>query len=396
MYVSPNDAAAQGGMGFYNNPLLFPVAQSLAFTSNTMTHGFDYRAMGTVRGLAGYARGRQYDHMIARKLTGTTYFGNRYRNLAMKYPGLGRAAPTLSHLAPSRYLTFASAVGGNQDAMQALRFMAATQDQVRTFSNIAGTSLTESYGILYGGRPNPAGVTRNRGRPEFDLRPGSLRAGFGDRVMPISTGGELPHGGKTIKDIGLGKATTTAQQDRYLRLFNLRQSGMLGESLRRELDETPSLVRLEAHIREANRATSSAAKVAHFTGAAEAVGMGTVGAKVGGGIARLGGNATAIKAFSTIKPVANIAGKAFLGFDVYHLAGFAGKWGFKGTMALAELPGKIYSGITREMHRGTFMSAGSLSPFVGATGRQRAMATIYEKQLNLRQALGNESSLMFM
>jgi hypothetical protein len=81
-----------------------------------------------------------------------------------------------------------------------------------------------------------------------------------------------------------------------------------------------------------------------------------------------------------------------MGVDLYTL-GVMGA-GLMGKAALASMKAPIttYNAMTSDIHRGTFMSSSPLSPFVGATQRQRAMANIYDRQLNLRQVLGNEAA----
>jgi hypothetical protein len=87
-------------------------------------------------------------------------------------------------------------------------------------------------------------------------------------------------------------------------------------------------------------------------------------------------------------------GAATVGFDLYSIGMMAGQGLSKVVTGAMNRQTNMYNRLTSDVHRGTFMSSSPLSPFVGATGRQRAMANVFEKQLNLRQALGNEAAYM--
>jgi len=85
-----------------------------------------------------------------------------------------------------------------------------------------------------------------------------------------------------------------------------------------------------------------------------------------------------------------------MAIDLYGLGLMFGSMGGKLFINQLNAPLNRFKAASAEIHRGTFMSSSYISSNVGATGRQRAMANIYEKQLNLRQVLGNEAALMGM
>jgi hypothetical protein len=128
-------------------------------------------------------------------------------------------------------------------------------------------------------------------------------------------------------------------------------------------------------------------------------GAGTLATKISGLMVR-GAGAAGVKGqlfrgVGKMLPAASrVGGLAFAAYDVYNIGLFAGSMLGKAGLAMMKAPVKRYENMTSDIHRGTFMTSSPLSPFVGATSRQRAIADVYDRNLNLRQVLGNEAGYL--
>lgn len=323
-------------------------AWSPLFGISTATNGFYGGKFGGLRGVGRYLSGLNSDVMQARKYAGVTAPSQMYAKMAGTTPGLGRFAPTLSHLGPTRFFATWSAIAGNEGAMQSLAAM---------------TELRKAAGIGLDTDPSTIGsIYRNTFRKKTGLRFnfGELR-GTPFRDFEIRKG--VPWGS------AIDGASLEWIKNRF-KVFNM--------------DSPSARFAGEEALRGAgNYDGALTAKYSDW--------MLNMGEKAKAG--KLSGKAF-MTAGKAIKPIANIGARALVGVDVYGLSMFIGSMTGKLTLAGLSAPVNTYTALTSEMHRGMFMTSSNLSPFVGATGRQRAMANIYDKQLNLRQVMGNEAAYM--
>jgi len=128
-------------------------------------------------------------------------------------------------------------------------------------------------------------------------------------------------------------------------------------------------------------------------------GAGVIANKISGGMVRAA-NASGVKGQlfrgvgKMIPSAARMGGIAFAAYDVYNLTLLAGGLVGKAGIAMMKAPVSRYNNMTSDIHRGTFMTSAPLSPFVGATSRQRAISDVYDRNMNLRHFLGNEAAYM--
>jgi hypothetical protein len=324
------------------------MAQSAAFNTATLTHGtFANRRFGGFSGIGRYMSGLNQDVLTARKIAGVTMPSRGYARYAAKHPRLAALAPSLGHALPSKYMAYWSTLAGNVDAAQSMVAMGAMGEArgLASASGYAGNIFKDfasqkeylgAYGWKNAMRSN---VLDNLVSNQSNLRWGEVLDEGGSRMIQMRSQQRLVMQGAT------------------------------------------------AEIRE--RAASNIAKMGGISEGG--LGKGITGflgkrfATGGAGWATMGRG---------IAPAARMLGGVTAGIDVYSIAMFGGGIIGKGFVNSMTIPGKIYSGMTQGIHRGTFMSSSPLSPFVGQTGRQRAMANIYDRQLNLRQAMGNEAAIL--
>lgn len=345
-YISDIDREYSDRSGIFGpNTSLY--TQSMFYTTARMTHGFSGKPFGSPGFLGGYLTGMNNDISVMRKLAGITMPSRGY-NWLTKHTGkfgasLASKFPTLGHLLPSRYLTLWSALSGNQKAMETLGFDAAINRTVKR-----SIRKHAKHGI---------NITEEAVRKEFlGGRNGFLNFGKSMYDAPLRT-----RVASVFGDIGYGEKTF----------------GDLTRKMAKGLSN-----------RLAKAGGAGGAKYA-----SQFLGMIGMGANpIAKWMVSKIPQSVALKAAGRyIMPLSRLGGWATLGIDAGHLAIGAGAIAGKAFIGGVELPMKMYRGITQEIHRGTFMSSSPMSPFVGATQRQRAMANIYEKQLNLRQVMGNEA-----
>lgn len=339
---------ADGGLGLQDYSLL---ASGGLLTTATLGLGF---RNGNPRGLGdatGYLGGRHRDVVMARKVTGQTSLAKYYNKLTVSRPGLAAYAPSLSHLSPSRYLNLWSTLAGHEGAIKGATMFANTE---RVMSRMAG-----DYGP-------------NLNRVFGDLPMTSYRGSAGTRMMDM--------------------------------FANHPIGNLAGETWGQVFDESDSMSLYNRMRRTQNLATG-AENVIYRKGAAEDIvrATGSSRGKVGGAISSFLVDKIAVKQNrfmigmgKALPGMARVGGAGAIAIDLYGLGLMFGSMGGKLFINQLNAPLNRFKAASAEIHRGTFMSSSYISSNVGATGRQRAMANIYEKQLNLRQVLGNEAAMMGM
>jgi hypothetical protein len=312
------------------------------------------RAIGTkaraLRSLGRYASGRPLDQQTTRRLAGVNWSGRQYAKIRDSVPGLGNIAANLSYLGPSRYLTLWAGLAGHQGAGAGLAAMQAVSD-------VAGTARYMQGGLDVFSRAG--GKAMFEGIPGYDFRAAKV------------TGAEFfeSYVGSSVE---------------------AQRLGTWGEYVRSDSRARTTIAELQRRVL-AGDATAGRRLTAITGGTGPGTGLykawgGFLTNKIAGGSAFWTGMGRAMPS------VARLGTAGFMGVDLYTL-GVMGA-GLMGKAALASMKAPIttYNAMTSDIHRGTFMSSSPLSPFVGATQRQRAMANIYDRQLNLRQVLGNEAA----
>ena len=288
--------------------------------------------------------GIQPDIQALRKISGVTLPSRTYESLASRSPFLKSIAPSLQNLGPSKLLTYWSALAGNEKALQSLGGMAAV-NRLRAAPNAAGISTKELFGE---GINSWTKALRNR-TLSMDLPFSSVT---GDLTWGKAAGG-MADMLRTQQNIATSRGASTAARAAAGEVIGT-EAGLMGKG---------------------------AGGISNFF-----AGLINKGMASGNPLMKAGGTA--------IPGAARFLGGVTAGVDLFTLGSMAFSGVGKGFMASLQIPSKVYMGVTAGIHRGTFMSSSSLSPFVGATGRQRAMANIYDRQLNLRQVLGNEAAMI--
>ena len=322
------------------------LASSAAMSTATMTHGFSGKGFGGWNSIGAYMSGIQPDIQMMRKITGQTWPSRQYARMAAKSPTLRALAPTLGALGPSKYLTYWSALAGNERAIQSLAGMAMAKD-VGSSARAAGMTAKQIFGT-----------------PDYTFK-GALRNRNSMFTRFSNLTGDATWGQFTGEGSAIGKLLRAQQ-----------------------------LKAMQAGASTAEKAAAGAT-IGRLSGVFDGKIGGLAGGLINRGMASGGATGTLFKAGGRMIPGASrFLGGVTAGVDLYTIGTMGGSLMGKGFIASLELPSKMYMGMTAGLHRGTFMSSSPLSPFVGATGRQRAMANIYDRQLNLRQVLGNEAALL--
>lgn len=350
---------------------------SMFFTAGGLTSGISgknpfrtesgsrLRAIGSA---GGYLTGKHTNVMLARKLTGQTLPSRLYSRMA--YSGgapnaLGRLAPSLGHMLPSRYLTLWSGLAGERGALQGLGMMAGVED-LRSWAS------AQDLGDIFDSK-NAKAREFFKGRSGVDFRQ-TAKSGipFRDSIFGNVPGWEGKWGD-------------------YIDPSNLKSNLKWSGGTAGTWADMQWLSGTDKEFREAM--AKSMAQRAGFIGE----NAGRVSNKVSGYLIRkiaVEQSKTFISLGKLIKPAMRLGGVAMVGFDIYTAANMLGKGMGKLALHSMKAPVNTYNMLTSDIHRGTFMSSSPLSPFVGATGRQRAMANIFDRQLNLRQVLGNEAGYL--
>lgn len=355
---------------------LFPFGVSSMLHTARMTHGFKGRRWTGAGQIGDYFTGMTPEVITMRKLGGQTmpskiwqgYYNKRgewVRGITERGrvgQSLGRIAPSLSHLGPSRYLTLWSALSGNQGAWDALNAMA---EMEKTVGYLQWEGRTYGQAAWQFSHKRTPGGTWTR-TPAFDYRAAMKQPWF-------ETGPRGGGRGARWRDIAGLRGPSAASQGAMDILLEAQKVYKMG------------ILPFEAEV------VASEEAVARW-------GMkGPLGKYVAAPIARhtvIRQNPFMNSAGRMIGPLSRAGGSVLVGMEIYHAATWLGGLHAKATLGIMGMPGNIYRGVTSEIHRGTFMASGPMSPFVGATQRQRAMANIYDKQLNLRQVMGNEAAFL--
>lgn len=309
----------------------------------------------SLAGLGRYASGTQSNVMMARKLTNQTMASKWYRNHAPS--SISRLAPELSQLFPSRYLNAWAALAGSEGAYQGMGMQSATT-WGRRMAGLAG-----------------------------DMDPFS-------GMTPGTTSPKSP-----MTSFGSATRATTSFYDTPI--TDLPGSKTWGDFLRTE-GETQTWLRnrgagIQSEAEWAKAALHNAGL--YDKGMPINRGAGIISNKMSGLLIR-GVGATGVKGElfrgvgKMIPAATRIGAVGFAAYDVYNISLMAGSLIGKAGLAMMKAPVAHYNKMTADIHRGTFMTSSPLSPFVGATSRQRAIADVYDRNLNLRQVLGNEAGYL--
>ena len=356
----------------------------MMYSANTMGAGFipgkyPYN-LGT-----GYLAGHAPNVSVARRMTGQSFMNQKYSNfLARGGPGSGwlsQNIPTLNQLSVGRHITFMSGVGGQAGSIQTMTGAMNIEKMAINAQRTLGVSYQEGLNTVFG---KSQGTTlRAMGAAPFrnltfaneavtnnmDFRY-AMRQSVMGHTPPVTWNEAL--GGSTYNQ-GLGQANAR---------FAARM-GSINEEIMSGLYNTPAdKARRKIAVRSMGYATGemrspmgrAAVALTERAAASESI--------------------YAMMALRAPSMAANIGGKAFAQYTAFTLSELGGHLAGKAFKGAIQIPGNMYMSAMKDIHRGTFISSAPLSPFVGATGRQRAIADIYYKQLNLSQALGNEAAYL--
>lgn len=332
------------------------LGQSAFLTSATLGVGFRGKSTHGLGLTGGYLGGLQSDIMMARKIGNQTMASKLYNKAAVASPGLNAFAPSLSHFGISRYLNLWSALAGHQGAAKGLTMYTAMERSVAGAMNIGPMRYSEAADLAAKG-----------------INSTSFKGAAGETIYKLRS----YRGGASVPNELWGD------------VFDSSNPGSLYNEVRSNLSKarfgwTDKAVGYAAGMDVANAAGATRGRFGNAVSKAlvRSVGVNKNPLMVGIGLA--------------LPSAMRVAAIGTIGYDLYTIGTMVG--GFAGKMFINQLNAPInrFKAATAELHRGTFMSSSYISSNVGATGRQRAMANIYEKQLNLRQVLGNEAAMMGM
>jgi hypothetical protein len=332
-----------------------------------LSHGFERTkpAFGGIRGFSDYARGFQSTTTSLRKLSGVSFGNSMYWKAADRIGGKvgrGMSSTSLSMIGPSRFLNTWAALSGDMGARSSFNVMSAQGNAVRNImANNPGMSYAKASQAAFK-NAKAYNISSAMGTP--------LDNQFVSDISAAGPGSPIDRFGRTM-DIG-----TTQAAEFWGRLSTAQKSFKAGTLTAED----------SAGVRAAFYKAANLEHMPSFLRQPMVRLMeGPAGVKAGPITQMLG---------RSIGGVAQFAGGLQIGMMTFSTGVKAGQLAGKATIAAINAPKAIYQNFAQGIHRGTFMSSSPLSPFVGATGRQRAMANIYEKQLNLRQVMGNEAPFL--
>ena len=366
------------------DPFLYEPMLQRTSTMATGLYGGRHFVSGTRQWMAGYSS----DLSVARAMTGQSMFGRAYsKYLAGGGAGsswLSQNVPMLNQLSVGRHLTFMSGVGGEVGSINTMTGLQNIEKMTDAVMRTKGLSYQESMNFLFNKSGGTQYGTVARSWEPFSRAPFINDAARADaswqRTMYRSYGHQAPFNwGEAMQMRGVensAAALADANAEFGARMASINADIMAGRNTAADKAMRRQLVRDLAAETGTTRSAMGrgAAALAERAAASESI--------------------YAMIGLRSIPKIANVGSKAIMqygAFQISSLGGMAAAWGVK---KMATLPGDLYRKITSDIHRGSFISSAPLSPFVGATGRQRAIADIHYKQLNLSQALGNESKYL--
>jgi len=321
------------------------------------------------------------DVILARKLSGGTWFNDKYTRMNMMMnpnygaavaggdaasiirsrTGLAKFAPSLSHLSPARhgfmlYAGLGGDIGGSVSSIKGAR-----QVSVAALMNATEVATPEWFGAQTRGTARYFGQT--------DSLWGNIRSAF--------KGNPSPFAGQT--DDALSAVLSLAEQNAS------------------HISQTNLIRGASSDLMQAYASRNPTKAVASFRTMAGAfgygVGEGAAGADIlGRGLIEKGIGYTASKSWGhsfakagsaglrfapKLLAAADVALWALMAVDVAKFAGKKAMWA--GGVAM------------EDFRRGSFMTS-SVASFVGATERQRALQVMQQTGMNLQSVLGNEAS----
>ena len=358
------------------------------YSSNTMLRGWSGRNQSMLTWAMEETLGRKPDSLMLRKMVGGTWSNQLYQRfnqsinpryaaaiaggdeaaIIASRSGLAKYAPTLFELAPSKHM-----------AMIQLAMGRSPEGFLKTWR---------------GGSVSMASVFRYAGQavPELDA------AAYG--AMNLGGGGRASRLWNAFRGIG------TLDQAISPEAWNSQQTAALGYAAMENV--IPQAVREGArYIGRAwgEKGLANAARADLFS-----QGWGQISKAVNYGV---GSNAGEIS--KAVNAGINKVGRQAVQSSAGRAAGMAGKVGWKaagaaipildavliaqlasdviqfGVKSGAKAVGSTAGIMSEDFRRGSFMTS-SISPFVGATERQRALSVMQQTGMNLQSVLGNEAS----
>lgn len=353
--------------------------RSSAYTASTMMKGWSGKGSGLGTMFMQETFGIKPDVILARKLSGGTWFNDKYTRMNMmmnpRYgaavaggdsaqimasrTGLAKFAPSLSHLSPARHGFMAyAAMGGDLTGV------------LSSLSGAKGTSIASIMGVTESLTPEFFGAETRGSVRYFDptaSRAGNLRAALRGNPSPWSGQDD-----KALREIAEYTSLHAAEN------MNLIQGA--SDDLMKAYAGRDSARAVRAWQTMAGQfgygVGEGAAGIDRFGNKLITKGIGyTAGKSWGHAFAKTG--STALRAAPKLLAAADIAMWALLAVDVGKFAGKKALWA--GGVAM------------EDFRRGSFMTS-SVSSFVGATERQRALQVMQQTGMNLQSVLGNEAS----
>jgi hypothetical protein len=368
----------------FTDPLMYqPMLASTASMSMGL-YGGRHAMSATRMWMAGYST----DLSVARRVTGQSMMGKAYsgylgRSNSRTASWLAANIPTLNQLSVGRHLTFMSGVGGELGSINMMTGLQNIEKMAGSVMQTKGLSYQESLNYLFRGSGGTNYGTMARSWQPFSRAPfmnEAARADLGwQRTMYRGYGHSAP--------FSWGEA---------MQMHSMPATGTLGEA---NAQFASRMASINADIMAGrNTAVDKAARRQLVRDLAAETG--TNRSAIGRGATALAERAAASESIyamiglRAVPKMANLGSKALSQYMFFELSSLGGQMAAGAFKKMATIPGDLYRKITSDIHRGTFISSAPLSPFVGATGRQRALADIHYKQLNLSQALGNESKML--
>jgi hypothetical protein len=332
---------------------------------------FGDQAVGTkaraARSLGRYATGRPLDQQTTRRLAGTSWLGKPYAKLRDRSATLAKFAPNLSYLGPARYMTLWAGLAGHQGAGAGLGAMRAVHD-------VAAQGAVQGIDVF----SRTGGAQMFEGMAGYDLKAAKA----------------AQSGGASFFDAFISGPEGRRPPTRRSPTWRAHGGDLWGD-----------YVKSDSAVREEIRILQQRLLAGDKTAGYELTRMtgGRAGGRFGGGAIYdsfgrfISGKVASNSAFyigmgRALPSIARFGTAGFMGIDLFTIGAMGASLMGKAAVASMKAPINTYNAMTADIHRGTFMSSSPLSPFVGATQRQRAMANIYDRQLNLRQVLGNEAA----